>query len=113
MLVSGGIIRLALPNIRYHIDNYLQDNDADTFVDKILLARPARKTFLDKLNYFLVGDRHHLWMYDGNSLCKLLLAAGFQNPQVMESGTTTIRDPGTLNLREREPESVFVEAVNP
>ncbi len=113
VLVSGGIIRLALPNIRYHVDNYLHDNDADNFIEKTLLACPPRKTSLDKLKHFLVGDRHHLWMYDGDSLCKLLLAAGFQSPQVMESGTTTIRDPGPLNLRERAPESVFVEAVNP
>jgi len=39
-------------------------------------------------------------MYDGDSLCWLLLSGGF-------------KDPGTLDLEERAPESVFVEAINP
>lgn len=113
ILISGGMIRLAVPDIHYHVDNYLQHKDADRFIEETLLTRPKNKSFLDKLKYFWVGDRHHLWMYDGDSLCKLLSVAGFQNAQVMEPGTTKIKDPGQLNLREREPESVFVEAVNP
>jgi hypothetical protein len=31
----------------------------------------------------------------------------------MPAGTTRIADSGPLNLAERSPESVFVEAVNP
>jgi predicted SAM-dependent methyltransferase len=112
VLAPGGIIRLAVPNIRFHIDNYVQDNDADRFIEKTLLTRPRPKTFFDKLSYLLVGDRHHKWMYDGESLCNKLSAAGFREPRVMEAGTTLIQDPGQLNLREREPESVFVEAIN-
>jgi predicted SAM-dependent methyltransferase len=113
VLVSGGMIRLAVPNIRYHVDNYLQDKDADRFIDKTCLTQPSSKTLLDKLKYLWVGNRCHQWMYDGESLSKLLAEAGFQQPQVMEPGTTMIQEPGQLNLREREPESVFVEAVNP
>jgi predicted SAM-dependent methyltransferase len=113
VLIPGGIIRLALPNIRYFVDKYLQHHDADKFIEDTLLTRPKNRTILDKLKYLWVGDRHHLWMYDGESLCKFLSAAGFRGPQVMEPGTTTIKEPGQLNLREREPESVFVEAVNP
>jgi predicted SAM-dependent methyltransferase len=112
ILKPGGVLRLAVPDLRYHVDNYLRDRDADRFVERTLLTRSRPRSFLEKLKYLLTGDRHHQWMYDGESLCKLLSALGFQNPQVMEAGTTIIPEPGLLNLREREPESVFVEAVN-
>jgi SAM-dependent methyltransferase len=113
VLGPGGVIRIAVPNLGYHVDNYLRQKDADKFVEAIHMARPATKTLPGRLKHLWVGDRHHLWMYDGASLCKLLSAIGFQDPQVMEAGTTRIKDPGELNLREREPESVFVEAINP
>ena len=51
-------------------------------------------------------------MYDGKSLCNLLSSAGFEEPRILETGLTTIPDPGMLDLKERSPESVFVEAVN-
>ena len=51
-------------------------------------------------------------MYDGKSLCNLLSSAGFEEPRILETGLTTIPDPGMLDLKERSHESVFVEAVN-
>ena len=113
ILKSGGQIRIAVPDIRYHVENYLQDEDADKFIEITHLTRNRPRTILERMKYLLVGDRNHLWMYDGNSLCQLLLAAGFADVQVMPSGTTTIVKPGQLDLKERSPESVFVEAVNP
>lgn len=78
-----------------------------------MLAKEQPKTIVDKIKYMLIGDRHHLWMYDGDSICRLLASAGFKDPQVMESGTTLIPNFGSLDLEERSPESVFVEAINP
>ena len=54
-----------------------------------------------------------MWMYDGDSICRLLLSEGFKDAQVKEPCKTNISNPGELNLEERMPESVFVEAVNP
>lgn len=113
VLAPGGVFRLAVPDIRYLVHAYLQHRDADRFIEQTMLTRPKNVTWLQKLKYLWIGDRHHVWMYDGDSLCKLLTAAGFHNAQVMTPGTTMIDDPGELNLREREPESVFVEALNP
>ncbi len=113
VLAPGGIIRVAVPDLRFHIENYMAERDADAFVEGIFMASANSDSWLGKLKYLLVGERHHLWMYDGESLCKLLLKAGFENPQVMPSGETTIPNPGELDLVERVPESVFVEAVNP
>ena len=112
ILKSGGIIRLAVPNIKYQVDNYLKDGDADKFIESTYLTRKKPKTIIAKIKHLLIGDRNHQWMYDGKSLCNLLSSAGFEEPKILEPGLTTIPDPGTLDLKERSPESVFVEAVN-
>ena len=112
ILKSGGIIRLAVPNIKYQVDNYLKDGDADKFIESTHLTRKKPKTIIAKIKYLIIGDRNHQWMYDGKSLCNLLSSAGFEEPRILEPGLTTIPDPGMLDLKERSPESVFVEAVN-
>jgi SAM-dependent methyltransferase len=113
VLIPGGIIRVAVPNVRYHVDRYIADGDADGLLARLYLTRSRPKTWRGKAAYLLVGDRQHQWMYDGASLCRLLALVGFDAPQVMPAGTTTITDPGALDLAERSPESVFVEATNP
>ena len=70
-------------------------------------------TLTDKIKQIIIGDRHQMWMYDGDSLCRLLLSEGFKDPKVMEAGSTMITDPVALNLSERFPESVFIEAIKP
>ena len=113
ILKSGGIIRIAVPNIKYHIENYLKYGDADKFIESTLLTIKEPKGMIAKIKYLIIGHRHHQWMYDGKSLCKLLSLAGFQTPNIIPAGSTTIVEPGALNLKERLPESVFVEAINP
>lgn len=108
VLIHGGIIRLAVPNLKFHIENYLDNKDADLFIENILLTKEKPKSTIDKIKTFLVGDRHHMWMYDGDSLCKLLSSSGFRDSKVMELGSTTILNPGSLNLEERSEESIFV-----
>jgi ubiquinone/menaquinone biosynthesis C-methylase UbiE len=113
VLTAGGIIRVAVPDLRFHVENYLDQGDADRFVEDLFMATPRTTGLIAKIRYLLVGERHHLWMYDGQSLCRLLAEVGFRNPLVVPSGTTTIPNPGRLDLAERSPESLFVEAVNP
>jgi Methyltransferase domain len=113
VLVQNGIIRIAVPDLRYHINNYLKEQNGDAFVENLKIARPKPGGLIEKSKHLLIGERHHLWMYDGESLCRLLLKSGFSNPQVLRAGETTIPNPGNLDLAERAPESVFVEAVNP
>lgn len=112
VLAPGGIVRIAVPDLHFHAENYLKDSNADAFVENLFMASPKVVGWFGKLKYLLVGERHHLWMYDGESLCRLLADAGFKQPQILEAGTTTIPNPGKLDLAERAPESVFVEAIN-
>jgi len=66
---------------KFHIDNYLVDNNEDNFMGNTLLCIENTKTLLDKLRFLILGDRHHKWMYDEKSLCRLLESAGSANPR--------------------------------
>ena len=113
VLKPGGYIRLAVPCLRFLVDDYMQSMDADKFMNALCLTRRSAATFLQRIRFLLVGDRSHKHMYDGASLCKLLVSVGFKDTKVMPEGETMIPEPGSLNLAERSPSSVYVEAVNP
>jgi SAM-dependent methyltransferase len=113
ILRPGGIVRIAAPDLARFADEYSKTGDADEFVASIHmgLARPVG--ILPRTKWALIGPRHHLWMYDGPSLSKLLSGAGFADVAIMPAGLTKIEDPGGLDLEERADESVYVEASKP
>lgn len=113
VLRSGGIIRLAVPDIRMRAERYMRELDADAFVQSTNMARPRPRTLAKRIGILVVGTRQHQWMYDGASLSRLLEAHGFVSPKVLTAGETQIPDPEDLNLHERSVESVYVEAFNP
>lgn len=110
VLHNGGIIRLAIPDLKYHINCYTKNLDADEFIKSLGLALKEHKSFKEKLQHLIIGDRGHKWMYDGKSMQRLLNENGFSNAEVMAPGKSNIKNYGDLNLNERVPESVFIEA---
>jgi predicted SAM-dependent methyltransferase len=113
VLCSRGVIRLAVPDLRKYCEQYLVERNADKFVTDTFLCTRKPKNILDRLTALVAGPQHHLWMYDGESLRRLLASFGFLDVSVMAPGETKIKDPGPLDLRERETQSVYVEALNP
>jgi SAM-dependent methyltransferase len=111
VLQPGGIIRLAAPDLGRLVENYLVSGDADGFVAGTNMSMARSASRVSRIKLALIGPRHHLWMYDGRSLSKLLHEAGFADVRVVSSGKTNISDPGCLDLEERAEESVYVEAV--
>ena len=112
ILCPGGILRLAVPDIRTRAERYIENKDADAFIASTNMARPRPRTLAKRIGILVVGTRQHQWMYDGASLSRLLEAQGFVSPQILKAGETRISDPGDLNLHERSNESVYVEAFN-
>jgi predicted SAM-dependent methyltransferase len=110
VLVNNGIIRLAVPDLRRRILQYLEHGDGDRFIGSLTMRSHNLRTIQDKIKMLLVGDRDHRWMYDAKSLSRLLNLNGFSNAAEVPPGVTHIEEPGELNLRDREDESIYVEA---
>ncbi len=113
ILLPDGILRIGFPDLKKMVDRYISDEDADGFVEGTLLTHQKPRTFLDRLRYLAVGERHHLWMYDSSSMVRLLSSMGFKEARKVPVGSTTIVDSGHLDLYEREEETVYVEARSP
>jgi hypothetical protein len=113
LLVPGGVIRLAVPDLGRLVGAYSRDGDADAFLELTGLCVPQSRSFSQRLRLLVTGQRHHLWMYDGPSLCTLLARHGFVDPRVLPPGQTSIRDNHSLDLFERARDSVYVEAIAP
>jgi len=113
VLRSGGIIRLAAPDLARLVRNYVTTGDANQFIAGTRMGQLRPIGIFPRLRAALIGPRHHLWMYDGRSLAVLLRDAEFTSVRIMSPGMTNIADPGALNLAERADESVYVEAVRP
>ncbi len=113
VLKPGGIVRLAFPDIHWQVAQYQEHRDADRFVEYSLMTQPRPRSLSERLHYIVVGSRHHLWMYDGESLSRLLNQRGFINALPMPKGQTKITDPGPLDLNERSHESGYAEAEKP
>ncbi len=113
VLIPGGVLRLAVPDLGKLVRQYLEAGDADGFMESSFLSQSPPETLSGRLSFLLAGPRGHLWMYDESSLCRLLEAHGFAGVAPVPAGVTRIPDPGELDLREKESESFYVEAVKP
>ncbi len=112
VLVSGGVLRIVVPDISKHVQQYCNTKDADVFIQKLLFVDEQEPTFADRVRFVFLGNRLHRWMYDGFSLKKLILSADFQEVMILDAGKTLVDEVGALNLYERFEESVYVEAIN-
>lgn len=110
VLEPGGILRIAVPDLLPLARTYVAGGDADAFLSTCVLELEKPRGFKARLRHAIFGGREHHWMYDGTSLSRLMSEAGFIQPTILRVGETSIADPGALNLREREAESVYVEA---
>jgi hypothetical protein len=113
VLVPGGILRIAVPDLSKIVSSYMIGGDADVFFRRMNVEGNRPKTLVQRVQWLIIGPRHHMWMYDGNSLCRLLAESGFVDAKVVQPGETTIEVPGSLDLWERSDESVYVEAKAP
>jgi SAM-dependent methyltransferase len=113
VLRPGGVVRIAAPDLSRLVSDYVATGDADGFVSGIHMGLDRPAGLRGRAKWTVVGPRHHLWMYDGESLTRLLCEAGFEDAAVMARGMTRIAEPGHLDLRERAAESVYVEALRP
>ena len=111
VLVPGGIVRIVVPDLVRRARHYVEEShDADEFVRALRMVDGTPRGVLALTRHLIAGFRNHRWMYDAASLIRLFERNGFCSARELPPGETMIPDPGLLNLREREEESVYVEA---
>ena len=113
VLRPGGILRLAVPDLRNAAYQYLRLNDGDGFLRTLQFDLDKPRGPAERLRRLLTGGRGHHWMYDRDTLVALVSGAGFVDIRFMATGQTTIAEPGSLDLTEREADSLCVEARQP
>jgi len=106
VMVPGGIIRIAVPDLEIYVRNYLIKGDADLFIGSMQISASQPRTISEKLRAFFLGTRHHQWMYDRKSLCRTLDSNGFINSVALPAGDTKISEPSHLDRFERVEESI-------
>ena len=109
VLKPGGILRVAVPDMRLLVKQYLSDGDCDALVEGTLLAYDGGGRFIKHVQALVTGFRGHRWMYDAASLTKLLLENGFTDIHVLAPGETTIPFETGIDLTERAEESLYIE----
>jgi len=113
VLRQGGVLRIVVPDLRKLADEYARTHDADAFMQQMMVIAPEASGFFARLRALVAGERQHLWMYDSESLVRLVSACGFADAKAIAPGTTRAADASGLDLCERAGESIYVEAVKP
>ena len=109
VLDDGGVLRLALPDLRRMAQAYLASSDsgaADAFVEAIGLGIEANPKGSRRLIEAMSGARHR-WMYDAASIVSACEAVGLT--RVEECAYREGRCPDLMNVEQRE-DSLFIEA---
>jgi SAM-dependent methyltransferase len=110
VLKPGGVLRLVAPDLRWSILEYMEKGRADEFVAQLQFDVDRPRGLIQSVRQLLSGGRGHRWMYDGPSLSRLVSGCGFAEVVIVPAGQTRLADTAGLDLREREIESVYVEA---
>ena len=107
VLQPGGVLRLSTPDAGKFLRSYAGDQQ--------FLNHPgfpeAADTPMDRVNMMMRENGQHLWVYDCESLMKLLRKAGFSSATEQLFGISSHPGMQNLDCPEREFESLYVEAI--
>lgn len=114
VLKPGGVIRLSCPDLEIYIRNYVANN-TDFFNDK-LIRQWCAFSQAETPGEILAAKAYdsggaHKWFYDFDSLKHILGLAGFRDIKKCHRLEGKVPELDTLELAERELETVYVEAI--
>lgn len=124
VLLRGGRLRLALPDLELKARQYLEDLDrlyagetdllpADEFMRSTLLGVESEWSLLKPASTYraIFARGRHYWMWDTPSLIKILRKIGFSRVYKLGFGESHIPEIRLLDLESRKNESFYVEAL--
>tara|TARA_Y100001972_G_scaffold129165_1_gene194796 strand:+ start:1405 stop:2028 length:624 start_codon:yes stop_codon:yes gene_type:complete len=91
-LAEGGIFRMVIPDLEYHIRIYQSSNDDEKaihFMKDTILGVEKRKKGIRSVMEHMLGNSKHLWMWDFNSLKVELERVGFKEIRKCEPGDSS------------------------
>ncbi len=116
LLRSQGIFRLVLPDLRLSAEQYIASHEPDAsvkFMRETLLGLENRPKGISGLIRSSLGNSHHLWMWDYDSLAAELKAVGFTSIRRANLGDSS--DPIFTNVEspERWTNNLGIHCVKP
>jgi predicted SAM-dependent methyltransferase len=106
-LRPGGVVRLSTPDAGKFLRAYVNDPQ--------FLADPrfpdSAETPMDRVNMMMREFGQHLWVYDIESICRVLKKAGFRSTSEQKFGQSNEPRLQGIDLEERAFESLYVEAI--
>ena len=111
VLVPGGILRIAIPDLKIGVEHYLKNGDADELCEYLLMGHKKKMNLKQKIMFVIYGGREHKWMYDGASLKKYITQKQNFDVFIMPAGKTHIQGNHGIDLYEREGNSVYLECI--
>jgi predicted SAM-dependent methyltransferase len=107
VLRPGGVLRISTPDAERFLLSYAGDGE---FLKHPSFGAPADSR-LDRINQMMREYGQHLWVYDAESLTRLLRAAGFSSAVRQEFGKSVHPRMQDIDTPEREFESLYFEAT--
>lgn len=106
VLKKGGVLRVVVPDLKKLIKNY---RDADEFNREFLGYDPnLYEGFLGQLKKYFI--RGHQWMYDKNSMKKMLKDGGFSKIEIKKRKHGNLPNLSDLDLEVHEKLALYYEA---
>jgi SAM-dependent methyltransferase len=106
VLKPGGVLRLCLPDLLRGVEAY-ERGDRSYF----LVPDEVARTIGGKLAVQLTWYGYSRSLFTPDFAEELLLKAGFSSVEHVSYGETSSRYPGIVELDNRKPESLFIEAT--
>lgn len=107
ILQTGGVLRLSTPDAGRYLRSYAGDRE--------FLRHPsfpqAVDSPIDRINIMMREGGQHLWVYDSDSLLRLLRRVGFASAAEQQFGVSQHPRMQKIDLESRAFESLYVEAV--
>lgn len=141
VLKPGGVLRIVVPNLEFHVRNYLRhlemsvenvelgfeyDQSVFHFLGQAVIKEASgtakQRPMLRRIENMLLGDARkrgntHQWEYDRINLSALLLRAGFSSARIVDYRTSGIPHWREIGLDSRDdgseykPNSLYAEGI--
>ena len=111
ILVTGGIIRVVVPDFDKLVNEYSESNNPEKFIDDSCLVGKKPKTILKKIQYLIQGHGWHFNMYNKKTLVDLFKKNRFREIKIIDPGETRISNTDGLDLYVHLNHSIYLEAI--